>query len=242
MTKKTKAWLFTALCLILAGTMVFLYALAALDFDFSKLSTEKYVTNTYEITDSFESIFVSVDVTDIEILPAKDGICRVICEEPESRQHRVMVEGDTLRIKETDTKKWYDHIGIFWGENKVTIYLPVEDYKNISVETDTGDIRLIDLHCQQLSVNVDTGDVRLEDVICAEIFMETDTGDVKLKDCDAASIDIETDTGDVTGSLLTEKVFLCKSSTGDITVPESISGGKCKIETDTGDIEITIAR
>ena len=51
---------------------------------------------------------------------------------------------------------------------------------------------------------------------------------------------ITTDTGDVTGTLLTEKVFLVRSDTGRIKVPETVSGGTCKIETETGDITVSI--
>ena len=51
---------------------------------------------------------------------------------------------------------------------------------------------------------------------------------------------VETDTGDVTGSLLSDKVFITKSDTGSIDVPKTVTGGKCEITTDTGDIKIEI--
>ena len=63
---------------------------------------------------------------------------------------------------------------------------------------------------------------------------------MRLEDCDAGELLISTDTGDVHGTLLTEKIFLVRSSTGEIHVPETVSGGKCKITTSTGDIHIEI--
>ncbi|MBQ3893898.1 MAG: DUF4097 family beta strand repeat protein, partial [Clostridia bacterium] len=72
--------------------------------------------------------------------------------------------------------------------------------------------------------------------------IERDTGDVKFDRCDAAEIKVETDTGDVTGTLLTEKVFITKTDTGKVSVPSAASGGRCEIETDTGDIKISIAK
>ena len=48
-------------------------------------------------------------------------------------------------------------------------------------------------------------------------------------------------TGDVTGSLCSEKVFIARSDTGHISVPETVNGGKCSITTDTGDIIITLS-
>ena len=41
---------------------------------------------------------------------------------------------------------------------------------------------------------------------------------------------------------LTEKIFIAKTDTGEIKVPETTSGGKCKITTDTGDIKIEIKK
>ena len=53
-------------------------------------------------------------------------------------------------------------------------------------------------------------------------------------------IPVKTSTGDVTGNLRTEKVFVTKTSTGDVRVPNTASGGKCTITTSTGDIRITV--
>ena len=49
-----------------------------------------------------------------------------------------------------------------------------------------------------------------------------------------------TDTGDVRGSLLSEKVFIVNTDTGRKEVPDTITGGRCEITTDTGDVKITI--
>ena len=75
-----------------------------------------------------------------------------------------------------------------------------------------------------------------------EFKAKSDTGAIRLDRCDAGSLDLESDTGSITGTLLSDKVFVTKSDTGKIIVPETTTGGICKIETDTGRIEITIAR
>ena len=68
--------------------------------------------------------------------------------------------------------------------------------------------------------------------------INTSTGDVKVVKSDAGEIEIKTSTGDIEASFLTEKVFVTSSSTGDIRVPESYQGGKCKLTTSTGDITV----
>ena len=68
------------------------------------------------------------------------------------------------------------------------------------------------------------------------------TGDVTFDRCDAAEITVSVSTGDVTGTLLTPKIFQAHSNTGKINVPEYWEGGKCKITTTTGKIEISIGQ
>jgi DUF4097 and DUF4098 domain-containing protein YvlB len=58
--------------------------------------------------------------------------------------------------------------------------------------------------------------------------------------CDAADIYIETTTGSVTGTLISEKQFFTETSTGKVNVPPSGNGGRCEIETGTGNIRIEI--
>jgi DUF4097 and DUF4098 domain-containing protein YvlB len=89
--------------------------------------------------------------------------------------------------------------------------------------------------------NGSTGNISLSNVIAAEGFsIERSTGDVKLDCSDAMTIDIETDTGDVEGSVLTDKIFITRTDTGRVRVPDSASGGRCELTTDTGDIRISI--
>ena len=112
-----------------------------------------------------------------------------------------------------------------------------------AVSVSTGKTVLTSVTCKDLVSNGSTGNLTLTNVIASGRFdIERDTGDVKFDRCDAAEIKVETDTGDVTGTLLTEKVFVTKTDTGKVSVPSAASGGRCEIETDTGDIKISIAQ
>lgn len=112
---------------------------------------------------------------------------------------------------------------------------------NVAVHVSTGKAAISDVTCQNLISDGDTGDLLLTNVVAKEAFsIQRSTGDVNLDGCDAAILDIETDTGDVRGSLLSEKVFLVSSDTGRINVPKTVTGGRCEISTDTGDIVIAI--
>lgn len=112
---------------------------------------------------------------------------------------------------------------------------------DIKLTVSTGDASLENVLCRNLVSIGDTGDFELKNVVANEkITIKRTTGDIKLDRCDAQDLFIETDTGHVKGSLLSDKVFITQSNTGSIDVPKTITGGKCEITTDTGDIKISI--
>lgn len=319
MNKASKIWLTVAILLIIVGALIFVGALAVLDFDFAKLSTAGFETNTYEVNGDFHNVLIDVNTTNITFAPSNDENCRVVCVEREQVKHSVAVKDGTLVIDTVDTQKWYDHVGISFGTMKMTVYLPGDAYAslradtdtgdikipedftfesikitgdtadivcfasvsnlmdistttgnikadaltvgevslstttgNISInstaamgkvdlETDTGEIKLTEVTCKSLMAESNTGDISLNNVVAADILsIESDTGDVRFAHSDAASVSVKTSTGDVTGTLLSDKVFITETSTGDVSVPKTITGGKCEITTNTGDIALTI--
>lgn len=117
----------------------------------------------------------------------------------------------------------------------------VECRGDVNIHVSTGDCELTDLSCENLISDGRTGDITLDNVTARNRFsIERSTGDVTLDGSDAAELFIITDTGDVEGSLRSEKVFLINTDTGDKDVPNTTTGGRCEITTDTGDIRLTI--
>ena len=110
-------------------------------------------------------------------------------------------------------------------------------------KTDTGTVKAVGVSCGNFTAESDSGEILLENVIASgTLDVTSQTGDVRLKECDGAEIYITTDTGDVKGTILTEKVFLTETDTGEVNVPKSLTGGRCEITTQTGDIDIMIAQ
>lgn len=317
---RTKVWLIIAVSFVLLGGILFAGVMSTLGWDFTKLSTEKFETNTYEISEMFDAISMDTDTADIVFAASDDGICKVVCFEQENAKHSVVVQDDTLTIRVADQREWYQYIGINFSTPKITVYLPEDPYTallikestgaieipkefkfedvdislstgavkffasvsdvlkintstggihvesisagvldlsvstgnitvshvtcdgDVKINVSTGKTNMTDIRCKNLISSGDTGDISLKNVIATEKFsVERSTGDVKLERSDAAEIYIETDTGDVTGTLLSEKVFIAETDTGRVDVPKTATGGKCEINTDTGDIKISIS-
>lgn len=112
---------------------------------------------------------------------------------------------------------------------------------DVRITVTTGKSVLSDTSCRNLITVGNSGRIEMTDVIASGKFdIERSTGNVIFTRCDALEITVLTDTGDVRGSLLSEKIFFYETDTGDVDLPETLGGGKCKITTDTGDIKITV--
>lgn len=302
MKKNTKLWLIIATSLILIGCILFAGVMFSLRWDFTKLSTDKFETNTYEIREPFHNISIETDTTDIIFTLSDDGTCKVECTEEENTRHSVTVEHGTLIVERLDERDLHDYIGnigIPVNSTKITVYLPQEEYTSlliaestgdihipqdfhfqdvdialstgdvvfsasasqlVKIQTSTGDIRVENTSATHCDFSVSTGDVYLSDLTCKNLIttgrtgdismdhvvatgklsIARSTGDVRFARCDAYEIFVKTDTGDIAGSLLTDKIFITETSTGDIQVPNTTTGGTCEIRTNTGDIAITI--
>ena len=113
--------------------------------------------------------------------------------------------------------------------------------QEVDIKVTTGDVVLKNTQCRNLIINGTTGEARLTNVIAKEkIYVKRGSGDITLNDCDAKELSLNTTTGDITGSLLSDKVFTVKSTTGDINVPNTTNGGKCEINVTTGEVDIKL--
>ena len=173
----------------------------------------------------FEEIDLSLSTGDVTCAASASGAIRI-----KTSTGDVLVEGASA-----------GELSVSVSTGKVELR-GVDCAGEVSVTVSTGSAKLTDIACRSLTSTGSTGKLTLQNVIAAEtVTVHRSTGDVRLDGCDAAELSITTDTGDVTGTLLSEKVFLTKSDTGEIDVPRTVAGGKCEITTDTGDIEISIA-
>lgn len=259
MSGTTKSWLTTAAFLTALGLIIFAGSMAAYGWDFTRLSTVKYETNTYEVSGSFDSIAINVDTDKIEFVPSPDGICRVVCLEAEKVRHSAAVRNGTLVIDKTDTRKWYDYIGIFVGSPKITVVLPQAGYASLSIETNTGDITIPgDFAFAELTIHGDTADVDCSAAVSNAVDIRLSTGDIRVDGCSAdkirlitktgrvnagsvvsaGNIDIETDTGDVKLTDVACVDLTAESDTGTVSLKNVAAAGSFSIESDTGDVRL----
>lgn len=186
----------------------------------------KSSTGDVEIASDFQ--FVSVDVS------VSTGDVRCFA----SASDRIDVQTSTGAICLQDVTASLVRLTASTG--KITAERVVSE-GDVVVKVSTGKVLLTDVSCCNLMSSGDTGSLKMTRVIATGHFsIERSTGDVTFDACDAAEITVTTDTGDVGGSLLSDKVFDVHTDTGRKDVPQTTTGGRCIVTTDTGNIKITI--
>lgn len=255
--KKAVIWIALGILLILIGGCLFVGVLAANDWDFSVFSTTKYEKNTHTVTDAWESVSVETDTADVRFVLSDDASVRVECYESAKEKHAVAVTDGTLSIRRVDTRKWYEHIGIFGASPKLTVYLPAGEYTALTVRVSTGDVEIpTGLSFANADIKLSTGDVRVEASVVGETKIETDTGDVAVSGATLGTLSVTTSTGDIrlsdvtcTGKLSLEvttgdsvltnvscRALASNGTTGDIALHNVTAVEKLTVERDTGDV------
>ncbi|MBO5851996.1 MAG: DUF4097 family beta strand repeat protein, partial [Clostridia bacterium] len=218
MSKSTKIWLIIAGFLIVVGSSIFVIAMFKTGWDFTKLSTVKFETNTYELNDDFNSISISGDTADVKIIKSETEKAKVICVEREKCTHTVKVDNETLQISVNNEMSALDYIGISFQSAKITIYLPNGNYSNLNVKSDTGDIEISkDFTFENINVEVSTGDIKCFASVTNDITLKASTGDIKIENLTVNSLSLLTSTGNVsaTNLIVNEKV-VANVSTGKV--------------------------
>lgn len=256
MKAATKVWLIVAAALILTGAIIFAGVITMLNWDFSGLSTDKYQTNEYALSDAFRNIAIVTDTAEIDFVAA--DTCKIVCYDQENAAHAVSIDGGTLTIKLENHKKWYEHIGINFASPKITVYLPRGDYgdlhitastgateipgdftfQNIDIEKSTGRVTLFASAQESIKVKTSTGSIRLENSSAGQLDLTVKTGGVTVSGVACTGdVRVKTTTGKATLTDLSCKKLISNGGTGDIDMKNVVASESFTITRSTGDVK-----
>lgn len=213
------------------------YKHLGLDLDTPKITV--YLPKTH-----YDSLFIEEDTGDIHL--PKDFAFKETDITLATGDVNFYAAADAVKIKTSTGDVEVEDASIGSLDVSVTTgEVSLENVKcagDLGVEVTTGEVELDGVRCKNLASNGSTGSITLKNTVATEkLVVDRSTGGVKFEGADAGEITVTTDTGGISGTLLSEKVFIAQSDTGRVSVPETTSGGKCKLTTDTGSIKIKIS-
>lgn len=235
MSKKKTVWLAIAAALFVVGASIFVAVMSANGWDFKKLSTVKYVTNSYQIEQEYTSVSIETEETDILFLPT-DGESKVVCYEREKALHTVEVIDGVLTIKgEKESKIAF----IDFDSPSITVYMPKGAYLALAVVTSTGDVEIPkEFSFESLHVSVSTGDITSQASVVKETKMSASTGDITVENCQVSALALTVSTGDVRiANTQCAGEISVTVSTGETNI-ENVSCGRLVTQGNTGDIRM----
>lgn len=111
---------------------------------------------------------------------------------------------------------------------------------SLKTHTSTGRNKFTGVQANKLEMESSTGGAKLSNtIITTEFIYIGSTGNLTLDGFDSDTALITLSTGGVTGTVLSTKFFIASSGTGHVSVPPTKDGETYRIETSTGNIEIT---
>lgn len=258
---KRKAIILAAAC-VAAGLCVSFAALAALDFNFFEVGTMEPVTSVYTPTEAFTNITVRAAESDVRLLSSEDGTCKVVCNETDKIIHTVEVENDTLIVRSTDNRQWYERIGFVWNHwspIEVIIYLPDHDDETLYIRTASGDVEVsADCSFDHAEVDGTSGDICFAAAVEGELLLKSVSGSIQVSGTNPDSLIVQSTSGDVmVDSVDVNGEFSCKtisgtqrisdlacenatvySTSGDVIASDLIASGSIRMEAISGNLRL----
>ena len=235
MKKKTILWLGLALCLVVVGGILFGVGMSMLQWDFTKLSTIQYETNSHTVTEAYRDIRIETDTAQVVFVPSESQVTTVTCYEAENAKHQVSVKDGTLVIEVIDS---YTYIGINIGGPKITVSIPKGNYGALSVSSTTGAVEIPGPYeFERVDISVTTGMVTVSGITCTgDLTVDVTTGKAELTDISSENLRSTGATGSIhLKNVIAAEQFYVERDTGSISF-EDCDAASLSFHTDTGDI------
>ncbi len=230
------ASLIVAGALTLSGSVILAVAIANHSFAYDG----NFETHTVTLDESFSKINIDTDISNINIKASGDDKCKVESVDSEKIVHEIKVEDEELVIKQENHLKWYESFFGFKRNIHVTVYLPLDNYDDVLLSTDTGEIKVDKaLTVNKFNLDSDTGDVVVNDLNAASMKSKTSTGNQTYKNITVSGdVEIKASTGDVALDTVSANNINVETSTGKQYYREVVATEKLNIKADTGDVRL----
>ena len=219
---RTQKWFHAGLICLLTGFALCLTVACLKGFDWAGLGTElHYDAQELEIEEPFDTVDLrGANGEDLRVLPAEDGVCRLVMPQAEDASLRSSAEvrDGVLHIVYRDERPWYQHLNVFvsTGATGVTLYWP-EDRDALTVLGTSGNVSAEEgLRLESLTVSTTSGKVNVKAAIDGELRVRSTSGDVKLWGlrCEG-TVSLASTSGELWGLDLGCGSFAAESTSGD---------------------------
>lgn len=253
---KAKISLIIASVFVLVGLLIFASLLTKNNWNISEIS--ELQTNTYSLTEDFDSFSIQTDVADVEFVHSDNNICKVECREEKDFPHSVRIENNTLFITCTE-KNFFYFAPINFSSVKITVYLPQKEYSALNISGSTGNITVPEKFAFTNSdISVTTGDINFCANVSGKADISSTTGNITVSGTNADNLNISltagkisvfdteikenltanVKTGKCTMNNITCNVLSSTGTTGEIVLTDVCANENFSVKRTTGNITL----
>lgn len=183
-----------------------------------------------ELTETIKNITIKSKTSDIYIKRSQTDKISYRYNGKENTDLNIEINNETLNIADSD-----DHFCIgYCKKNRIEIFIPENQFGNLDIETNDSDIKILDQISMITTIKTTSGDVKVSNI--ADLTVETNNGDIEVNE--VKNTNIFTRSGDVELNNITD---FCKIETtsGDVEITNLNLSKNSTIKTTSGSVEIT---
>ena len=241
---KSKVWLIVSILCIVVGAAMLLGSGVRSGEDLGWLlqsagAAEMQEEKTVEVTESFHSLYVLESSSDIKLLPAGDGRCRVVYGETEYSHCTVSVKDGTLSVTREELSNVRRGLILYSKSIPLRIYLPAGSYENLEILISSGDVE-VDRGFSWDSAKIESGsgDIELQSLDAGTLRLGSTNGDIKTEELQAESLQVDTGSGDMELRRCSLGSLSLGSTSGEQTLKDCSVDGAAALSTGSGDITL----
>ena len=223
------------------------------------------VDGTHHISRDFDRIRIDVITADVELIPSEDDKCRVMTKDSEYVEYTVSVVEDTLVVRATDTRKWYERLFTgFVSGRSVKVALPREEYTSLDVKTISGQVNINVRYAfsEDVTLTSTSGTIGTAAAIGGHLDLRSTSGDLYAMgflntvtarstsgkvslggktvdgDCIATIAELRTTSGEIKVKTATLESLAAQTGSGGIRMESVTVTGATSAETTSGEITL----
>ncbi len=247
-----------ALILLAVGMALAGIGFAFMKLDISALNTLETYTKTYYESADVTNISIKGESSKVILIPYEEDECKIVCTEAERITHEIEAKDGTLYIEKHDTRRWYEHIGVFIGDMTIEVYLPETEYNKLTVENSSGSVVVPEgfffneadienssggvefrASADRVCVDVSSGSIKINGVSAADMKLRSSSGSIKVDGTECEEMDISASSGAVKLSDVECTNVTAECSSGSVALTNVIAAGKMKAKTSSGSVKLS---
>lgn len=240
MKKSVKITCIIAASCIVLGLLILLGVSVKFGFDYRNLNTTTAEVKTYAVEQAFENIDIHSLSNNVELSVADGEQCKVVCTETARTACTASVENGTLTVTQKDTRRWYEHFGMYWAssdmpEMKIEVFLPRQEYQDLSVTTQSGDIWVGEPFIfETADLSTTSGNIDFFSAV-NNISLHSTSGNITCQKISmATSIEAETTSGNVDLGKISTVDLSARTTSGNLNLFEIYATGDVVLESTSG--------